>query len=278
MSEATRKNVSWRTSEIQEVARAIEQNTKNHPHWTLINVIRLSEEQALGPERQRAHKFPAMYGRRCYQLFKDAYNRGLEQATLVLNSPKPEPKREPAPTPEPVKAPESEVKQDRVESLEAMATAAIVGELFVRLTKLVVERVELRLDRIEQAVIDSFLTKNGSSQPRPPAMALVTKERIKPRQPVLTVVGLKRDQFEHLKAKCSETCFELRWEDAEQKHPSFPHTDYIVIQRHIGHGWWEAAQAKVPSDRLAFSGGGISETVQRVYDFHAKELNTSSRR
>lgn len=152
------------------------------------------------------------------------------------------------------------------------------------------------MDRIEGRLLEAFIQSrmpssssiqaNGSdsardglrrdepAKPLPvvPNSIIPEPGTLKPRRPVLTVLGLMRDQFEHVRTKCAETCFELRWVDKEASRPSFGRTDYIVAQRHHSHAWWDAAIAAVPKGNAVFSGGGISDTVQRIFDLHAREM------
>ena len=87
---------------------------------------------------------------------------------------------------------------------------------------------------------------------------------------MIAIVGLFKDQFEHVRAKVADLPFRLHWLDKESAKPFIPGADYVIVQRHSSHRWWAAAQRAVPSDNLAFVDGGVTQVVQKVMDFHAR--------
>ena len=261
-----RIKVRWTKTELALLTAAVEKQTRANPGSSLKSIVARAQEAALPPERHRRSQHPSNLGRATVRAIKEAYQRGLIVAPLVR--PEPELEREA----EPPKGEEIQPVEPPV-SLHSFGTEQILAELLMRIGSSVIDRIEARFDRLESAIVGAIGMKLGTSanyqQRHIPSSPRIES---KPKPPVVTVVGLLKDQFEHVKRKVAELGFELVFADKDQAKPSFGRTDYVVVQRHSPHTWFDAAQKIVSNDRLAFADGGVSNTVQRICDFHARRI------
>lgn len=284
--------ILWSKTERAKLVAAVERITAADPTASLNTIIAMAQSQVLPPERRRKHKHPAGVGRVNYHAFLDAFDRGIVATHKLADSrldrpdefkapakpaPAPVPAPEPEPEPEDVPTPETETEPDLVpiEAAHTLPTAALVGELMCRMGAALLERVDRGLDPIVHAFVAAIsgaeAFRNGTASPRLPAVPLARREA-PPKPPVVSVVGLFKDQFEHVKEKCKDLGFVLRWVDKDQATPSFPQTDYIVVQKHCAHRWYDAAQKMVPPDKLVFADGAQTNTVQRIFDFYSRRI------
>lgn len=150
---------------------------------------------------------------------------------------------------------------DKAAVVHQCDTPTLIAELFSRLFT--------RLDRLEQALSQGE-SKNG--HPPAPALRIPTApapaRRIIPSKPTVAVVGLFRDQFEHVVEKLSGQDVELVFVDKDDSAPKFKQNmDAIIVQHHTRHKWFDSAQKTVGNDRVFFADGGITSVVQKVMDF-----------
>ncbi len=126
-----------------------------------------------------------------------------------------------------------------------------------------------RLDRIEAAATAKYLAPPTPARPSmspfmPPA------QPPKPARLRIIILGLMKDQFEHVREKTAHLPFDLVWIDKEQSNTTLPRADYCVVQRHSSHKWWTSAQKQFSNGTLSFVDGGITGTVQSVMDIHSR--------
>jgi len=98
----------------------------------------------------------------------------------------------------------------------------------------------------------------------------VGQQTAKPRLKRIAIVGLLRDQFAEVEKRVNGKA-ELRFIDKEHSRTDIPVVDYVIVQKHTGHKWYNAAQKQRPSKDVVFVDGGITQTTQRVYDLISRQ-------
>jgi hypothetical protein len=83
--------------------------------------------------------------------------------------------------------------------------------------------------------------------------------------PRVGVVGLFKDQFNHLKARVNQKKVELVWIDKDLAHNSMPERlAYVLVQRHTSHRHFTEAREAFGSDRVVFVDGGITQCAEKL--------------
>lgn len=103
----------------------------------------------------------------------------------------------------------------------------------------------------------------------------------KPEQPMrkkeirVVVIGLLPDQQNNL-MELYQGDFKLKFIDKD-KSTKIPCTvDWVIIQRHTGHTWWNTAKDRFGKDRVLFAQGGISSVLDKLKEIEDKEKELSS--
>lgn len=273
--------VRWTKPELDYVCRGVIAIVSADKAVRLLTAIHRTEEQ-LPLDRRRLRPALSQYGVNAKKAFQEAYQVALR---TPASRPPAEPKPEEAPTAtsegqgtcadvEDIGGPpDHPPDEDLVRSFDSIPTNLLLAEILMRIG----ENLTNRLDRLEAALIARLVPapavphRNGERHsspngPRPEPSQSASEPKCK----VIAVVGLFKDQFEHVRAKVSDLPFRLHWLDKESAKPFIPGADYVIVQRHSSHRWWAAAQRAVPSDHLAFVDGGVTQVVQKVMDFHAR--------
>ena len=297
--------IYWKDEETKAVCDWIVENTAVLRGRSPISIVHSAENAVLPANRRRLKKCIAFYGRNgegITKLLNEAYQRGMAIPATTNSAFPPEsmdltpqereilaqrrrPEHVPTDPPELFREPPPEPPTEMMFQPVApnLPTSTLVGELIVRLGGELMRSLSERLDRIESAVLAAVCERIAA-----PAMATVVKptappvlpkpvEKPKPIKHVVSIVGLMRDQFGHVCDKTKELPFDLRWCDKEASHPMFPKTDYVIVQKHSPHRWFDAAQHAVTPSRVSFVDGGISGVVQRLYDLHARIVAEAGR-
>jgi hypothetical protein len=234
--------------EARRFLKEIEDIAASDHSLPLIAIIRKAE--SVLPEGKRYRK---RY-RSSYRLrgIDDAYQRGLARKPEAAAPPVP-------PLPEP----------------PAMAAPPPVAQLTLPTEQLVMELVRRFLeqhrtvvDALARPVLPAPAARMNEAAPRfvEPAASPAPPARF----PRVAIVGLMRDQFEHVRAKASAVPFDLLYVDHEQNGKRFPSCDYIISSRHVTHTWSEAAIAAVGREHYAFAGGGVTACVKQIFDWHSR--------
>jgi hypothetical protein len=96
---------------------------------------------------------------------------------------------------------------------------------------------------------------------------------VEKKKPCVAIVGLLPDQAQHVAEKAKSIPLDLHFIDKERSETSYPaRTDYVIVQRHSRHRWYEKARDQFQSNRVFFIDGGISLVVQKLYDI-SSQLN-----
>lgn len=161
---------------------------------------------------------------------------------------------------------ETPIPVDPVAFLASLPTPLLLTEAFTRLTK--------RLDGFEtalafavghkEALAKATPARTGTSMPAPAPNG-------PPRHPRVAVVGLLKDQFEHLKDKCKDRAVDLVWIDKDQSATRYPAVDEIIVQRFSDHRWSEHAKQVLPCEHVSYISGGIQSVVGKIYDITARQ-------
>ncbi|MBK8002314.1 MAG: zinc finger BED domain-containing protein [Verrucomicrobia bacterium] len=156
------------------------------------------------------------------------------------------------------------VREPVEKTLRALGTPALLAELFTRLFD--------RLDRLEHALARQAVSSpasNGHAH-RAQAVSAPPPEPAGPRRPRIAIVGLFKDQFEHVRSKLSGAEVDLLWIDKDQSATHYPRVDAVVVEKHCRHKWFNEAQSAVGNNRVFFAEGSSSVT-QRCYDFLSRK-------
>lgn len=96
----------------------------------------------------------------------------------------------------------------------------------------------------------------------------------KPITPKFGVVGLMKDQFNHLKARINQSVVNLVWIDKDQGNNCFPpNLDYVIVQRHTSHSHYNNARAQFGNDRVIFVDRGITQCADKIKEKYPTALN-----
>jgi hypothetical protein len=88
-------------------------------------------------------------------------------------------------------------------------------------------------------------------------------EPTRPRKPRVAIIGLLSDQQQAISASAEAGDFDLRFINKERANQSINSAvDWIVVQKHTAHGWWNSARDKIGADRVLFAAGGISSVLE----------------
>jgi len=251
----TRRNkIRWEPVEYQLVVEATAERRITHPFESLAEAVQ--EAQKILPlDRHRVINTTT-----CLPNFPQKVQLAFDS---LIHSTKPE-----QPAPEPViHTIPVEVTPPLEKILPTAATGALIAELATRLFR--------RIDRLEAAL--AAVHKNGAhtngiatARAAEPPVALIPRATTPEpaRKPRIVIGGLMKDQFEHVKEKLKEKDVELVWIDTTARtSTTYPmHVDAIVLTKHIGHHWSDAATRAIGQAKV-FHADGQSSVVQRVFDF-----------
>jgi len=88
-------------------------------------------------------------------------------------------------------------------------------------------------------------------------------EPARPRKPRVAIIGLLSDQQQAIAVSVEAAAFDLRFIDKERANRAInTAVDWIVVQKHTAHGWWNSARDKIGADRVLFAAGGISSVLE----------------
>jgi len=80
----------------------------------------------------------------------------------------------------------------------------------------------------------------------------------------VAIIGLLPDQ-QNAVSSTYQGDLKLMFINKEKANYAIPCTvDWIIVQHHIAHAWWDNAQAKVGHDRTLFASGGISSVLEQL--------------
>jgi hypothetical protein len=144
-------------------------------------------------------------------------------------------------------------------------TVTLIAELAARFSK--------KLDLIHQDVIARNAVPIPKSNTPPFSVASPAPRAVDPPKPKklrIAVVGLFKEQFGHVQEAVNGRA-DMIWLDKDDAAPFAPiSTDFVIVQRHTSHRWWDAMQAQFPG-RVFFVDGGIQQVTQKTYDILSKQ-------
>jgi hypothetical protein len=278
----------WTPHEIKLVRARIVEEVRADKTLELLTAVRRAVDATLPLDRRRPKPSLSLYGRASNVMFHEAHQEGLRLPPIERPKSVPLPHAPSADAP-PGPAPAGETPtglatdgqtegpfptpQNLDPMLGFVPTCSLFGELAYRFIRDLTER----LDRIEAAAVARIAPALPIPHTRADAHPPVTHEpsrhhREKPQQQRVAIIGLFKDQFAHVVAKASEVPFRLIFVDKEDAHYRIPPCDFVIVQRHSAHAWFEKARATLGPDRVVFVDGGISGVVQRLFDFHARSV------
>lgn len=285
-----KSNIKWTGAEWVVISAKLTQLFREDPSLRIITALHRAED-VLPPARRRKKVAFHHYGAISMKRIRKIHDAALRMSRLEKD---------------PVGQVE-EGEQGEVASIEGrggthaapppsatsapqqVSPLALVGELAQWIARDLVSR----LDRLEAAILArigpppgwqqaieewhrTVLEKSHSivpTAPPPPRPVLPTvpTPAPRPRRPVVAVVGLFKDQFEHVREKTTGLPLELVFVDKEDRLMRYPsQMDKVIVQRHVSHGWYEKAVKAMGHSNVAFVDGGISGVVQKVYDFNSQ--------
>ena len=269
------RHIVWKPEEVKQVAEAVRWVVAHDKSIRLLTAIHQAED-VLPVERRRKKPF-AMY-REAGVVFKAAYAEGLnitpeELAKIpspvfkLANTNGQPPSRGISPF-EAYPASQAETpappSDDLTEDSEPEARPADPWGLFAQLVVEVGHDLVERLDRIESALIARIGPPPGW---KPPESVRAPKTKAKR----IAIVGLLKDQFEHVRSKVAHLPFTLVWLDKDDAHVRIPQCDFLLVQRHCSHKWFQKAGHLLGCE-ASFVDGGITQVTQKVLDIHSRRV------
>lgn len=246
--------IRWTAEEVDKLARATAVVRLNQHDCDLLTCTREAVKVAFPPERQRH-----------IQTLTTMAPNFREKVLVAIDAIRKEQ------IPPPV-----EVVQTLTVEVPVKVPVKVAPEVMARelgTPQLLVElctRLFTRLDRLE-AALAARPERNGHHPVAAPVpMAKAMPAAVEPRRRRIAIVGLFKDQFEHVRAKTVGADVDLVWVDKEAASPTYPSCDAVVVERHCKHRWFDAAQSKVGHSKVLFA-EGISSVVQRVYDICSRQ-------
>ena len=146
------------------------------------------------------------------------------------------------------------------------------------LDKVPLEKLKLHVAMRETKIhvmMEEFLNKISST---PAALAVDTYkvpivkqvERAAPRRPVVLVIGLLNSQAHNVEGKSKNLNVTLRFIETTSgmRNDTLPRCDYVIVNKHTSHIWWDKAKQLVEAKNVAFCDGGIEATVRYLLKIH----------
>jgi hypothetical protein len=110
------------------------------------------------------------------------------------------------------------------------------------------------------SIIDHFGTSRSIIESYSKPQVVEPTRQHKPR---VAIVGLLSDQQQVVRASAEAGDFDLRFVNKERANQSINSAvDWIIVQKHTSHGWWNSARDKIGADRVLFAAGGISSVLE----------------
>lgn len=242
-----KSKVSWSPDEEALVVNEVADLRILDPSPHLIQLINKAQEKVLPPHRQRAvsaiNAFPGLVER-------------ITAKVVELTSS----------TPEIVRVEVPQVPK------EVPLAEVLAGVSLAQLVTLIAERFESRFDRIE-----SLLSRGAVEAPSKPAQVHrphvpVTEAEPRKRKVRIAVIGLLPSQFTTVQERSRTADVDLSYVNRDQSATAVPvSTDYVIVSKWVSHRWWEAARKQLPTDRVFFIDGGITQIIQKVFDLNARK-------
>lgn len=247
-----RSNIRWTEEEKDLIKERLVELLKENPRIKKVAAFR-EAQQILDASRHKSHLSTICSN----PMFRELWSIALKEVNLVSNnSTKSEVTKEviyiPVPTP---------LDLNTIPTHELLAAAI------------------LRILCPTQSLLQAAVTTNTPSYPEPvdrsTTYPLIPNPLIpKPRIPKFGVVGLMKDQFNHLKARVNQSVVNLVWIDKDQGNNNFPpHLDYVIVQRHTSHNHYNNARAQFGNDRVIFVDGGITQCTDKIKEKYPTALN-----
>ena len=243
-----RTRICWTPNEIRLVAEEILRAETQDPGLSFKQTLEIGMRKLPENRRRNAN---TTWGRR------EPVRVMLEQ--LRRHPPKATP--EPTVVPEGILQVEVPVVPDITRVVENMPTSLLIANLCDRFFAWVKDTNERWLASKHPTAPASKLTK--------PAVPVYPEVVGKPstRHMRVAVVGLLKDQFQRVVERMGAKPVELVFINKDWSKTEFPKTvDHVICQRHIGHHWWNAANAQFPKDRVHFVDGHDTAVTQKIYD------------
>lgn len=248
------KGIRWTEDERDLVKENLVEILKEHHGITKSHAFRLAQE-ILDPGRQRD-----VISIIATPSHKPIWAAALRELKLSDTSSKPQ-KKEDSPTePEKVFVPVPtplDIKQ--------IPDNVLLAEAIVRILD------RLTLPQAQTAPVTTANKAMTASSPLP--FVFGTKEVQPNYVPRVGVVGLLRDQFNHLKGRVNQKKVELIWVDKDKRYDFPPSLEYVLVQRHTSHEHYNHAKAEFGNDRVFFVDGGITQCAEKINTVFPGSLN-----
>lgn len=252
------RKIKWTDDEENKLAAYVADERLRQPVPAMATLLNQAQEKVLPASRWRSLATINQAGNVLVKINKLLAEKISKLAEVVENSPEIQVVE--------VKVPEPVDYNQLLKSLSAPEIASLL-----------VEKFSSRLSAIEEKVgVEKPITKPSASASapadrpdRPPTIPLgatTSKQKIK-----IAVVGLFHDQFRHAEDKVQGRPVELVFIDKEKSATKFPTVDYVIVQKHSRHRWYESARDKFSSRNVFFIDGGITQVVQKIYDISSMQ-------
>ncbi len=258
----TKQRIEWTADEKERLATRVAELRLKKPIPALMALVTEAQKEIFSTERQRnittlsgLPGFAEKVNVKIDALAKSAKPIEEEKEIMVVH----------VETPAPV---------DTKKVLRESGTPEIVAELATRLFS--------RIENLETSLA-SIVQKSTQPQshdqnppvvrvPRPTPIPIPAVTQSAPRWPVIGIVGLFADQFQHVVEKVQDKNVKLVFLDKEKQQMTVPqNVDYMIVQKHSRHRVWEVSRNTLGPDKVVFADGGISSVVQKIYDILSRQ-------
>lgn len=244
-----RTRISWTEEELDLLKERLVEIIKENPRIKKIRAIE-EAQKILDSDRQRNHLLTVCSTEKVKLIWATAIKE-VNLNSKLTSIPKPVPVTEvvyvPVPTP---------LNLSTIPTHELLAAAI------------------LRILCPTQSLLQAPVTTDTPSYPEPVDRSTTYPLIPKPRIPKFGVVGLMKDQFNHLKARVNQSVVNLVWIDKDHGNNKFPESlDYVIVQKHSSHNHYHNAKNVVGSDRVIFVDGGITQCADKLKEKYPNCLN-----
>lgn len=247
------KRVTWTPDEVSALAAETVRIRIKDPRDALLKIVALAQETALPEESRRSIPSINQAGKAFLTRFDELYRHEIGRHAEDF-----------VPPIQPVAVPE---KYGLEQALDEATPDQLLTALARRFTAHMVRQLA---PTISEAVAD-LITSPTRERPSVPRGMFEPEVDTKVSSKRILVIGLLPNQESAVKEATKSLNVTLRFVEATRRPEINGIVDYIVVARHTSHSWFETAQKAVGASRVAFSNGGVSTVIAKIYDINSRQ-------
>jgi hypothetical protein len=165
-----------------------------------------------------------------------------------------------------------QVEVPKPANFQELLASLDVGSLTALLVTKMNEPVQ-QTNKLLQEIAERLGAQKPAAPAKAPSLPVVFQARPVKRNPRVALVGPLDSQFADINREIEKhgIAVDIRQLNKDYAQPTFPSCDYIIVQKHTSHRWWNSAQATLASDRVFFIDGGITQIVQKLRDIASRQ-------